>query len=99
MRCSDVETPVSGAIRWRGFGRGHGRTVRSTPSATAIVESLRMEFRRRFMSSFFSSSIRIATGYSASVISAIQAEPYKLSGAHQQNRRDGSLRLRCAKNV
>ena len=43
-----------------------------------------MEFRRRFMSSFFSSSIRIATGYSASVISAIQAKPYKLSGAHQR---------------
>mmetsp|Transcript_22661 Transcript_22661/g.57684 ORF Transcript_22661/g.57684 Transcript_22661/m.57684 type:complete len:242 (+) Transcript_22661:1235-1960(+) len=36
--------------------------VRSTPSATAMVESLRMEFKRSFMSSFLSSSIRIATG-------------------------------------
>jgi len=36
--------------------------VRSTPSATAMVESRRIEFRRSWMSSFFSSSMRMATG-------------------------------------
>ena len=45
-----------------------------------MVESLRMEFRRSFMSSFFSSSIRIATGYSESVIAAL---PHPLARRRQ----------------
>ncbi|KAL4569319.1 hypothetical protein LXL04_024955 [Taraxacum kok-saghyz] len=40
--------------------------VRSSPSARAIVDSLLMEFKRNWMSSFFSSSISTAIGYKGS---------------------------------